>query len=199
VGVFNFHYASPPTAVPLNYHLHKVIAFDETTDGSNAPARRREAWAFLLSGGSVYSNLDWSYSVDDPTGTGKVAKGKKINGQAVRQQLNYLRAFMEKLDVVSMKPADSTLFTGISSGMHLYALADPGKSYALYLSGVTTPQPVALTANLPRGKYLIEWYNPRTGAVEATQQIKAKAKPSRIVSPVFEDDLALRITLPGQK
>ena len=55
VSVLNFHYSYPPAVVPLNWRLNKPICFDETSGsgGINLLERRREAWAFLLSGGAV--------------------------------------------------------------------------------------------------------------------------------------------------
>ena len=52
VSVFNFHYASPPTAVAENYHLNKVIGDNETGfKGTADDHYRMEAWEFMLAGG----------------------------------------------------------------------------------------------------------------------------------------------------
>ena len=72
VSVLNFHYSFPPAVVPLNWSLNKPICFDETGSGHMVLERRREAWAFMLSGGAVYNNLDPSFATDDPTGSGKI-------------------------------------------------------------------------------------------------------------------------------
>ncbi len=61
VGVVNFHYAYPE-AVLLNYGLSKAISYDETGFlGRNDDAYRRQAWNFMLSGGSVFDSLDYSF------------------------------------------------------------------------------------------------------------------------------------------
>ncbi|MGH9360873.1 MAG: hypothetical protein ACRD2T_03085, partial [Thermoanaerobaculia bacterium] len=63
VSILNFHYASPPAAVAENYHLRRPIAFDESGfRGPQDAPYRTEAWEFLVAGGAVYSNLDYSYT-----------------------------------------------------------------------------------------------------------------------------------------
>src|SRR6185295_12142110 len=49
VSIFNFHYASPPDTVGLNYGLNKVIGDNETGfKGTNDTHYRMEAWEFIL-------------------------------------------------------------------------------------------------------------------------------------------------------
>ena len=62
VSIFNFHYASPD-AVKLNYNLNKVIGDDETGfKGTDNLPYRTEGWHFLLAGGGIYDNLDYSFT-----------------------------------------------------------------------------------------------------------------------------------------
>jgi hypothetical protein len=69
VSVFNFHYATPPDTVEMNYRLGKALADDETGfRGTGDQAYRTEAWDFLVAGGSAFSNLDYSFSVKHPAG-----------------------------------------------------------------------------------------------------------------------------------
>ena len=64
VNVLNFHYCSPPDAVAQNYGLGRAVGFDETGfRGTADRPYRTDAWDFLIAGGSVYSNLDYSFSV----------------------------------------------------------------------------------------------------------------------------------------
>ena len=63
VSILNFHYAYPE-AVTWNRGLGKLIGHDETGfAGSKDETYRREAWAFLLAGGGLYNNLDYSFHV----------------------------------------------------------------------------------------------------------------------------------------
>src|SRR4030095_7012222 len=62
ISIFNFHYASPPETVAMNYDLNKVIGDNETGfRGTNDLPYRVEAWSFILAGGGLYNNLDYSF------------------------------------------------------------------------------------------------------------------------------------------
>jgi hypothetical protein len=55
VSIFNFHYASPPDAVGLNFHLNRVIGDNETGfKGTGDTHYRMEGWEFILAGGALY-------------------------------------------------------------------------------------------------------------------------------------------------
>lgn len=65
ISVFNFHYANPPDAVAQNYGLNKVIGDNETGfEGSGTEHYRMEAWEFILAGGGLFNNLDYSFTAD---------------------------------------------------------------------------------------------------------------------------------------
>ena len=49
VSIFNFHYATPPDTVGLNYALNKVLGDDETGfRGTSDAVYRTEAWDFVI-------------------------------------------------------------------------------------------------------------------------------------------------------
>ena len=59
VSVVNFHYAYPE-AVLWNFGLGKAIAYDETGFlGNGDDGYRRQAWRFMLAGGSIFDGLDY--------------------------------------------------------------------------------------------------------------------------------------------
>src|SRR5215213_2653931 len=73
VSLFNFHYASPPRVIAENADLGRPIGDDETGfQGGGDRPYRVEAWAFLVAGGSVYSNLDYSFTTDHEDGSASV-------------------------------------------------------------------------------------------------------------------------------
>ena len=52
----------PPGSVAMNYGLNRVIGINETGfDGTGDDPYRIEAWDFLIAGGALYSNLDYSF------------------------------------------------------------------------------------------------------------------------------------------
>ena len=195
VSVFNFHYAFPPTAVPLNYKWNKAIAFDETHEGTVTRDRRREAWAFILSGGAVYNNLDWSFALDDPTGTGKVEQpGGRYNGEELRKQLRVLKDFIESFDFIRMFP-NSWIVQSIPPGATAYALVQPGAAYAVY---VLDGKQSTFSLDVGSGRYRAEWLNPRTGAIDKTQELQHGGGKLNLESPPYVEDVALRLLRTGE-
>ncbi len=97
VSIFNFHYASPPDAVTLNYGLNKPIGHDETGFKGNGDAvYRKEAWQFILNGGSVFSHLDHSFTVGHESGDYEIPKKTPGGGgKAFRRQMRILKTFIE--------------------------------------------------------------------------------------------------------
>lgn len=191
VSVFNFHYAWPPVAVSQNYHLGKVIGDNETGfDGNADSTYRREGWAFIMAGGALYNNLDYSFTVKHEDGTFGYPPSQPGGGsKALRQQLGYLKVFMDRFDFVSMHP-DSTLISGLTQGVTAQALVEEGKQYAVYLSGEGQEE---VTLRLPSGKYVAEWLNPATGVYRPAATVVATGGSARLKVPEYHFDVALRL------
>jgi hypothetical protein len=136
VSIFNFHYASPPDAVAMNYQLNKVIGDNETGfRGTNDVAYRREAWEFILAGGGLFNNLDYSFTVRAPAGTFVNYPANQPGGgnPRLRQQYQILRNFMSKFDFLRMAQDTNVVRGGVPQGATARALAGPD-SYAIYIS-----------------------------------------------------------------
>ena len=104
VSIFNFHYATPPDTVAMNYGLKRVIADDETGfRGSDDFVYRYEGWEFTLAGGAIYDNLDYSFSVGHEDGS-QQPDAPGGGGSALRRQLAILKQFMDGFSFVRMKP-----------------------------------------------------------------------------------------------
>src|SRR6185369_15632419 len=95
------------------------------------------------------------------------------------------------------------------NGVSAYALAEPGKQYAVYFSRVVAekgadgketgrffePQPgkpITITLALPPGTYAIAWLDPRAGKRQVGK-VKSEGE-LRLDTQNFEEDLALRLT-----
>ena len=50
-----------------------------------------------------------------------------------------------------------------------------------------------LSLDLPKGKYKAEWVNTKTGAVDTAEDFDHDGGPRTLVSPAYEEDVALRI------
>jgi hypothetical protein len=191
ISIFNFHYATPPTTVAVNYGLDRVIADDETGfKGTGDFAYRSEAWDFLIAGGAIYSNLDYSFTPKHPDGTFKVTTSPGGGGLALRKQLAILKRFVEGFDFIRMAPHNEVIASGIPAKATARCLAEPGKAYAVYIKGGTQ---ATLKLNLPAGEYTAEWLDTRTGEVMRTLTSGAVKGTWDVQSPVYREDIALRV------
>lgn len=189
VSIFNFHYASPPDTVAMNYGLNRVIADDETGfKGTGDFWYRREGWEFLLAGGAIYSNLDYSFTCQRPDGTHPVKTSPGGGGAELRRQLAILKRFVDSFDFVRMRPDAGTI--RVNRGT-VRAMVEPGKAYAVYLHG---PSPAELTIDLPSGSYRAEWIDTRSGGAVNSAALQHAAGAATLVSPSFVEDIALRLT-----
>ena len=92
VSIFNFHYASPPETVAMNYGLNKAIGDDETGfRGVSDDVYRMEGWDFVIAGGGLYNNLDYSFAAGYEDGTFEYPASQPGGGsKALRRQLKIL-------------------------------------------------------------------------------------------------------------
>ena len=192
VSVFNFHYAIPPDTVGLNYGLNRVIGDDETGfKGTADRPYRTEGWLFLLAGGGLFSNLDYSFTTDHEDGTAEVkAPTPGGGGPALRKQLSILKTFLDGFDFVHMKPDPGVIRGGVPAGAEARVLAQPGRAYAIYLSG---GKKADLVLELPKGRYRAEWVNPLTGKPDKTADVDHEGGRVTLSSPEYPEDVALRV------
>lgn len=198
VSIFNFHYAYPPTAVAENYGLNKVIGENETGFKGTASAHyRHEAWEFLLTGGGLFNNLDYSFAVGHEDGTFDYPSSQPGGGnRQFRQQLKVLKDFLYGLDFTSLKPDRSLLKSELPEGLRLQMLTDGKTNFAIYLQGgKQTELKLALVA----GAYRAEWVDVLDGKVAKSEQIQHAGGDASFASPPFEDDIALRIVAEAAK
>lgn len=190
VSVFNFHYATPPVAVGHNYHLNKVIGDNETGFKGNADSTyRKEGWAFILAGGALYNNLDYSFTSTHEDGTFQYPSTQPGGGtSALRKQLSYLQEFISSFDYVHMRP-DTSLIVNRADFRHAQALSEPGKQYGIY---IFRKGPVKLDLSLPAGTYTVAFVDPLSGESESATDIVSEGRAS-IITPAFEEDVAVRI------
>ena len=109
VDVVNFHYAYPE-AVLLNYDLGKAISYDETGFlGREDDAYRRQAWNFMLSGGSVFGALDYSFTTGHEDGSFSEPNGPGGGSPTLRHQLRVLSEFLQSFSLVDLQPDTHTV------------------------------------------------------------------------------------------
>lgn len=190
VSIFNFHYAKPPNTVTDNYGLNRVIGDDETGfAGSEPKPYRIEGWDFIIAGGAVYDNLDYSFTVGHEDGTADVnAPGG--GGAVLHKELGILKDFINSFEFIRMQPDNSIIKRGVPEKATAGALAEKGRAYAIYINGGTEAN---LVMELPRGRYLEEWINTKTGQVDKHRKFDYSGGLLTLNSPEYEEDIALRI------
>jgi hypothetical protein len=192
VSIFNFHYASPPDTVALNSGLNKVIGDNETGfKGTNNTHYRMEGWQFILAGGALYNNLDYSFTAGHEDGTFVYPAKQPGGGNAVfRQQMQTLTRFIHGFDFVRMKADNSVVKGGFPEKAKAYALAETGRQYAVYIFGGSQAN---LEMELPAGHYRAEWVDPVAGKAGPPIKLKHAGGIAVLKSPSYAPDIALRI------
>ena len=209
VSIFNFHYCVPPDTVAMNYGLGKVIGENETGfRGRHDFLYRSEAWDFLLAGGGLYNNLDYSFTPKHPNGTFLTYKSPGGGSPALRKQLGILKEFLDGFDFVRMKP-DIAVIKSVSGGLSARVLAQRGKAYAIYLHVPLPNKPksmrdhlrdrvrATLVLDLPRGRYRVEWLDVTSGKTALSEEHAHKGGPITLKSATFANDGALRVVAAG--
>ena len=191
ISLFNFHYAHPPDAVAQNYALNKAIGDNETGFKGNADDHyRMEAWEFLLAGGALYNNLDYSFTAGKRT---ELSGQKSHSGRRRRRvppAIEHPPRVHQWVRVFENAAVPEIVKAGVPKDQRVQVLAEAGRQYSLYVTGGGR---VELTLDLPGGSYLCEWMSPLTGKVEAGQTINHSGGPAVVGSPNFAEDVALRI------
>jgi hypothetical protein len=188
VGIVNFHYAFPEAATS-NYGLGKAIAYDETGFlGAEDDAYRRQAWNFMLSGGSLFDGLDYSFTVGHEDGSDAAPNGPGGGSAALRRQLGILSDFLRTLPLVDLTPDTRTVTH--AGGTYARVLSSRSGQYAMYFDG-SGPADVAL--DLPAGQYSGDWIDTKTGAIERSEHFQHSGGTKILRAPEFENGIALRL------
>ncbi len=191
VSILNFHYAAPPDVVALNYGLNRAIGENETGfKGRDDATYRTEGWDFLLAGGALYNNLDYSFTVEHPDGNflGHDAPGG--GSPRLRRELTVLKDFLDGFAFVRMAPDQSVIKGGIPAGATVRALVERGRQYAVYIKGGTRAD---LRLELPAGLYAVEWVGTLKGDVVGSEKLDHPGGVAVLRSPKYERDMALRV------
>ena len=182
----------------------KPIVFDETYSGivGSAPecyaVNRAEAWEMMLAGGAGYSNLDWSFTPEDETGSGRapVGDGRRLDGRALRDWLALLRGVLGQTDLATLAPVEGALacvppelgsaISADGAGRTVVYLVDE----RVYWRQPCTARALTLELRLPAGRYAASTFDPRTGATATLAPVEGGTRVAVSVPP-FAEDVAL--------
>jgi hypothetical protein len=189
VSIINFHYAYPEAAV-LNYGLNKALSYDETGFlGREDYKYARQAWNFMLSGGGVFDNLDYSFSVGHEDGNDLEANGPGGGSPQLRRRLRILSEFLRELPLLEMAPDFDTVQH--AGGVRTHMLSSHTGEYAMYVDG---DGPTEITLILPPGEYSGTWVDVITGDKKDLPEFKHLGGDKILTTPAFRSGIAARIS-----
>jgi hypothetical protein len=211
ISILNFHYATPPDTIAWNAHLGRLIGDNETGFRGTADlAYRSEGWDFILAGGGLYNNLDYSFTVGHEDGTFAFPSTQPGGGgKTLRAQLGVLRRFIDRFDLLTLRPAPELVVGGVPAGGSVQAIAQRDDAFGVYLrrhapivgqafasSQPARPEapasaPRTLDFTLPAGKWAGSWIDPESGAVIDTVIRQHEGGTAALTLPAWKDDLAL--------
>ena len=196
ISIINFHYARS-AAVTDNYGLNKVLGLNETGfKGTGDDYYRRQAWEFLLAGGGLYNNLDYSFCVGHEDGMFSVKAPTPGGGSPkLRRQLRFLAEFLHKFAFIRMKP-DKDLVSGVPKAVVFQVLAESGKQYAIYLGST---KEVHLQLQLRKGTYEGEWLDTVSGQYVKLPRLDHAGDKLTIEPPEFAEECALRLVIKSEE
>jgi len=190
-SILNFHYAWSE-AVTFNYGWNKVIGFDESGfAGSDDDTYRQQAWVFLMSGGGLFNNLDYSFYVGYEDGTLN-QKAPGGGSTLLRKQLVILRKFFESLDFVHFSPDREVV--ALSPNAYSYAMSNHKDKFAIYTTGVAK----SLHLIVPAGEYRVQWLDPADGTRVSEKTVQAQAPVTVLAMPDYTSDITVSLTKVNQ-
>ena len=189
ISIYNFHYADPEASY-VNLDKPVAMALDETGFmPHNSFAYRSQAWKFILAGGAIYNNLDYSFTTGKENGTNIIdERTPGWGGPEFRGQLKILKAFIDSFDFIRMVPRPIQI-SGAEGQYEVQVLAVKGDQYAAYIDDKNIS---TLPFDLPHGIYEAEWIDPASGKIVKSEVIRA-VNLKELNIPPFKEDIALRV------
>ncbi len=115
----------------------------DTEDPGHDNVRRHALWGNLMAGGA---GCEWFFQSDNHCEDWRSRDGM---WDLTRHALSFFRL----VPFAEMQAHDELV-----RGEGAWCLAKPGKVYVVY-----APRPAGVTIDLPRGRFRVQWYNPRVG------------------------------------
>ena len=180
VSIFNFHYASPPDTVAMNYGLNRAIGDNETGfNTTNDAPYRREAWNCMLAGGTLFNHLDYSFTAGHKDGdlTATPPASRAVANPGFPPADARVGRDSCAASTSHMRPDNGVILDGVPAGQTARALVKPDRAWAIYLARIGRPwkkseaaASTTLRLVLPPGAYRAQWLEPATGRWWERQQ-----------------------------
>ena len=188
ISVINFHYALPG-AVQMNLDLNGVIGLDETgfmpQDDS---LYMDQAWRFILSGGGLYNNLDYSFTTSTETGDWTIpTTNPGWGGTGFREKLSILAETINLVPFHEMEFSASILDAG-EGKLKQYGIQKEGEIYLVFVENL---KDAALFPQVPASNYQVSFINVDTG--EKKMETLSLGNGEAISSPFAVNRVAIMI------
>ena len=197
ISILNHHYDREAESVIKNYsRIDKVFSFNETgIMPTTTPEYRYQGWKYLMCGGALYNNLDFTYQVGDEDGHGTTLFAEGHTGYLgctdhdVKYQLANLLKFWNDLDFVNMQPGDD--FISFKYGhVETFGFYEEGETYVIYFIGSGEPR---LYLDIANGKYKIEWFDPRTLQPLEESEVLIENRFLKLAGPGYREDIVVKL------
>lgn len=197
ISIFHHHYDKNVKSLEHNYGINKALSFNETgLMPPSTPQYRIQGWKYMMSGGALYNNLDFTFQVGYEDGTGGtefICNGyNACSDKNVKFEMAALLRFMNLFDFINSKPNYNVIRCAWGD-QNFYVLENPGKEYAIYIYGGSNKG--AITLALLPGKYKASWINPSDGKTIKSLELTTSGDGNILFTeyPAYNDDLALII------
>jgi hypothetical protein len=198
VSIFNFHYARPPQAIDTNVLIQKVFGYDETGfDGADDATYRMQAWDFIMAGGALYNNLDYSFAVGHEDGTKVVSVTEPGGGSPrLRRQIGFLNKTVNALPLESMASVQVDDARILSGGGALLLYRHHGElmkdSRPAWLI-TTGEQQARLEVSLGAGDWSVRYWDPKTGKLEREDHLSHHGGNAIFNTPRYREDILIEV------
>ena len=190
VSMINFHYALPG-AVQMNMELGGVIGLDETGFMPHEDALYiDQAWRFILSGGGLYNNLDYSFTSDCEQGNWSIPETNPgWGGVSFRAKLSVL---VEAINLVPFQQMEfsGTILDTSNKELKQYGLQKEGEIYLLFVENLMEAE---LIPRVPPSSYEVSFINVDTG--DKNTETVNLGNEQAIISPFTGDRVAVMIRI----
>ena len=228
VDIINYHYTSRKTPgkgtaaletagtrfgnissfMEARRQVMKPLVFDENYSGilHGAPdewdRNRMEAWETILSGGAGFDHLDWSFTPDDATGSGKapIPDGRRLDARKFRQQLGVLARLWTECGPDQMRPNLKLVSSVPNQALAVASSREDGRVHVIYVAdsrlkdgGFSEPVRGGIALRLPPGKYRVRMLP--SGATEWSEEtlLQSDGKEIHLPFPEFRFDCAVMV------
>ena len=225
VDIINYHYMSrktpgrglaaydvgPPKVgnIPAFFrarrHVTKPLGYDENWSGvvQGAPVayvrNRIEAWETIVSGGAIFDHLEWAFTPEDPTGSGKgpIGDGRRLDSRPFRAQLGVLADYWREAGPARMFPDNELVAAAPRHTLACASSRKDGSRRLIYIAdarpdeeGFGTPLKGTVKLRVGAGKYRVRLlHSGSTKWVDA-----GEAAGDTLELPVFREDCVVDLS-----